>query len=138
MRSEHYSCTIERDTAGSVVALVVSAVDLEDAERQVRLNGTRAIAVAGAAHDVLRRAGVSGRTWTGSRPIPLDAHTGAHIELLLTAVRPLRRSDRIAEVAEGIADMSDEEAGYWHAKAQRPRGLRALRILLEASSGGRR
>jgi hypothetical protein len=50
-------------------------------------------------------------------------------------VKPLRRADRVATVAEGVAAMSREEASYWHAKVQRPRGLRALRILLD---GGRR
>ena len=54
-------------------------------------------------------------------PIELDQVAGAHAELLLRAVQPLRRSDRAQAVADGIAAMSREEASYWHAKAQRPR-----------------
>jgi hypothetical protein len=34
--------------------------------------------------------------------------------------------------------MSREEATYWHAKARRPHGLRALRVLLEVARGERR
>jgi hypothetical protein len=70
------------------------------------------------------------------RPIDLSQTTGAQAWLLLAATKPLRRADRIDEVAEGVAAMSPEEASYWYAKAQRPRGLRAVRLLL--SNDGRR
>jgi hypothetical protein len=135
-RREQYVCLIERDDDGRVTSLVVDAVDLEGAEHRVRINGSTAARVAGAVHDVLRAAGVTGRTWTSQRPIALDQVTGAQVKLLLQAVKPLRRGDRVERVGEGIAGMSREEASYWHAKSTRPGGLRALRVLL--TKGGMR
>lgn len=35
-------------------------------------------------------------------------------------------------IAEGIAEMSREEASYWHAQTERRHGLKALRVLLNA------
>jgi len=129
-RQEHYVCTVERDDDGRISAIVVDAKDLESAERHVRLNSTSAARVAGSLHDVLRASGVPGRTWASSRPIELDPVTGAHAELLVLAVKPLRRGDRIEAVGEGVGRMSREEASYWHAKSHQPGGLRALRVLL--------
>jgi len=79
---------------------------------------------------VLRGGGVKGRTWTSSKPIILDQVTGAQVELVLQAAKPLRRGDRIDQVSEGVANMSREEAAYWHAKSHHPGGLPALRLLL--------
>jgi hypothetical protein len=129
-RQEYYVCTVERGEDGRVLAVVVYARDLEGSERRVRLNGTSAARVAGSLHDVLRNAGVPGRTWASSRPIELDPVTGAHTELLVLAVKPLRRGDRVEAVGEGVGKMSREEASYWHAKSHQPGGLRALRVLL--------
>jgi hypothetical protein len=134
-RQEQYALTVERDPGGRILALQVDAVDLEEAARHVRVNGTKAERVAGPLHDLLRDAGVRGRTWTGPKPIVLGQVAGAQAELLLAAVKPLRRGDRIDAVAEAIAAMSREEASYWHAKSRRPGGLRALRVLL--TEGGR-
>jgi hypothetical protein len=121
---------LERDDDGRVLAMQVDAVDLDGHERRVRLNNTRAERVAGPLHDLLRASGLRGRAWTAPRPIELDQVTGAHAELLLAAVKPLRRGDRIDSVADSVARMSREEAAYWHAKSRRPGGLRALRVLL--------
>lgn len=129
-RRERFRCTIERDDDGRVCAVVLDATDPEGAPRRVRLNGNRAGRVAGALHDVLRAGGVKGREWSGGRPIDLDHLTGAHAELVLVAVKPLRRGDRVERVAARTAAMSREEASYWHAKAGRPGGLPALRLLL--------
>lgn len=129
-RSERYTCTIERDEDGRVLAIAVEAADLESSQRIIRVNGTKASRVASAVHEVLRGAGVSGRAWSSSRPIELAPVPGAQTELLLQAVKPLRRADRIDQVAEGVATMSREEASYWHAKSRYPGGLRALRILM--------
>lgn len=131
-RKERYSCTITRDEDGRVLAITVDATDLEEGQRRVRVNGTRAARIAGPLHDVLRAGGVTGRAWTAARPITLDQVRGAQVELLLRAVKPLQRGDRIDRIAEAIAAMSREEASYWHAKSTRPGGLRALRILLTA------
>lgn len=129
-RSETYSCLIERDEDGRVKALSVQALDLDGGERHVRVNGYRAIHVAAGFQEVLRSARLRGRELTGSDPIRIDPHLGAHVELVLRAVKPLKRIDRISTVAEGVAAMSREEAAYWHAQIDRRNGLRALRLLL--------
>jgi hypothetical protein len=83
-------------------------------------------------HDIVRGAGISGRSWTGAKGFELDPIAGAQVELLVLSVKPLRRGDRIDQVADGVSSMSREEASYWGAKAHRTGGLRALRILLTA------
>jgi hypothetical protein len=130
-RSEQYRFVVERDNDGRVTRIEVGADDLDGGHRTVRLDGQRATQVVAALQDVLRAAGVRGQEWTTAAPVALDEVHGAHAELLLRAVQPLRRLDRVAAIAEGIAGMSHEEATYWHAKTQRPRGLRALRVLLD-------
>jgi hypothetical protein len=87
--------------------------------------------VAAPLQDVLRSAGLKGRDWTSKKPLTLTPTLGAHAELMLRAVKPLRRIDRITDVADGIAGMSREEAAYWHAQTRRRHGLRALRVLLD-------
>ncbi len=134
-RRERYACTVARNGDGSVSSLTVEATDLEGGARRVTVRGARAVDAASALRELLRGNRIGGRAWTSAEPIPLDQVAGAHAELLLRAVAPLRRTDRAVKIADGIAAMSREEASYWHAKAQRPGGLRALRILL---AGGRR
>lgn len=129
-RRETYCCKVERLDDGQVQAIVIETVDLEGVPRSIRVSNGRATRVAGAVHDVLRSAGVSGRAWSSSRPIKLAPVPGGQVTLLLQAVKPMRRADRIDQIAESIANMSREEASYWHAKAHQPGGLRALRILL--------
>jgi hypothetical protein len=128
--SEHYSCRIERSDGGRIVAMELNADDLDGGHRYVRVNGNRADSVAGSLQEVLRSAGLTGRRWSAPEPIELAPAVGAHVELLLRAVKPLRRTDRVSRIAEGIAEMSREEAAYWHAQVNRRHGLRALRILL--------
>jgi len=130
-RREQYKCVIQRDADGRVWSIELMAKNLEGVERRTHINASRAPAVAAAFHDVLRGGGIAPRQWSLPKPIELDQVLGAHAELLLLAVQPLRRTDRVAAVAEAIAAMSREEASYWHAKAQRPRGLKALRVLLD-------
>lgn len=131
---EEYRCVVTRDDDGRVLSIESEATDLEGSERRVRIRGLTAARVAGAVHDVLRAGGVKGRAWTSPRPIPLDQVTGAQLELLLLATKPLRRGDRIDQVSQAIADMSREEASYWHAKSRHPGGLPALRLLLNGGS----
>lgn len=133
-RSETYSCLIERDDDGRITALSVDACELDGSQRHVRVNGYRAIHVAAGFQEVLRSARLRGRELTGTEPIRVDAQLGAHVELVLRAVKPLKRIDRISTVAEGVAAMSREEAAYWHAQVNRRNGLRALRILLAEGS----
>lgn len=129
-RNEHYQCVIERDEDGRVAALTVQTTDLEGSERQVRVNGYRAIHLAAGFQEILSSAKLRGRDWTSGEPIVVDPQLGAHVELLLRAVKPLQRVDRITTVAEGVAGMSREEAAYWHAQTSRRNGLRSLRLLL--------
>jgi hypothetical protein len=129
-RAEHYLCTISRDNDGRITAIEVSADDLDGGNRRIRVNGNRAAHVAGPLQQVLRGAGLHGRQWTALQPLELSSTLGAHAELLLRAVKPLRRIDRLEAIAEGVAEMSREEASYWHAQTQRRHGLKALRVLL--------
>jgi hypothetical protein len=126
---EKYQCRVERTDDGAVLAVSVEA-ESDAGSRSYRVNSNKATRIAGPVHDILRAGGVGGRAWASTKTIPVDYLVGAQLELLLVAVKPLRRADRIDHVAEGIAEMSVEEASYWHAKLRRPGGLRALRILL--------
>lgn len=130
---EQFSCQVERDADGRVLAVTLDA-RTSAADRSTRVNSTKAMRVAGPVHDILRAAGITGRTWSSSKSIDLDYLTGAQLELLLVAVKPLRRADRIDHISAGIAAMSPEEASYWHAKLARPGGLPALRVLLAAGA----
>ncbi|MDD7920012.1 DUF7680 family protein [Actinomycetospora callitridis] len=129
-RNERYQCVVERDEDGRVAALTVLTTDLEGTERQVRVNGYRAIHLVAGFQEILRSSRLRGRDWTSGEPIVVDPQLGAQVELLLRAVKPLQRVDRITTVAEGVAAMSREEAAYWHAQTSRRNGLRSLRLLL--------
>jgi hypothetical protein len=68
------------------------------------------------------------RAWT------IDEDLALNIGLLFRVLAPMRNLDRIREVADGVDEMSREEAGYWlgmamHRKYPR-RVLAALRLLL--------
>ena len=132
-RSERYTCAISRDADGRIVAMEVIVEDLDGGHRSVRVNGQSAAHVAAPLQQVLRAAGFRGQAWTTGASLELPAGLGAHAELLLRAVKPLRRIDRITNIADGVATMSREEANYWHAQTQRRHGLRALRILLDGA-----
>ena len=131
IRAERYRCRVTRDDEGRIVEIVLAASDLESRERLVRVGGSRAQQVAAPLQAVLRTANVTGRQWTRPAAFDLDPVLGAQVELLLRAVKPLRRADHLDAVAEGVAHMSQEESSYWHAQTSRRRGLRALRVLLD-------
>ena len=132
-RAEHYTCLVSRDEDGRITALEVGVTDLEGAERVIRVNGYQAAHVAAPLQEIFRAASLRGRQWSSPRAFELSPTLGAHAELLLRAVKPLRRIDRVTSVAGGIADMSREEANYWHAQSQRRHGLKALRVLLDGA-----
>ena len=131
IRAERYRCRVTRDDEGRIVEIVLAASDLESRERLVRVGGSRAQQVAAPLQAVLRTSNVTGRQWTRPAAFDLDPVLGAQVELLLRAVKPLRRADHLDAVAEGVAHMSQEESSYWHAQTSRRRGLRALRVLLD-------
>lgn len=134
-RTERYSCLIGRDDDGRIVAIEINACDLDQHQRAVRIEGNHAAMVAAAVQETLRTANVRGRQWSEQAPFDLAPGLGAQVELLLRAIKPLRRVDRIEAIAEGVAGMSAEEAAYWHAQTSRRHGLRALRILLDRVVG---
>jgi len=59
--------------------------------------------------------------------------SGVSWAILFQSLQPLSKTERIANIAEGIMAMSNEEAHYWFgkiAKGNRSNALKALRILL--------
>jgi hypothetical protein len=78
--------------------------------------------------DIVARNGEKARAWK------IDEDMALNLGLLFRALAPMRNLDRIRQVADGIDDLSREEAGYWlgmamHRKYPR-RVLAALRMLL--------
>lgn len=86
----------------------------------LRANGYRAT-------DLARAAG-------REKPFYLDEPTGIRLALILLAVKPLSRHDRIEAIGAGVRTMGDEEAYYWFSKCSAgpyaQRAQRALRVLL--------
>jgi hypothetical protein len=74
------------------------------------------------------------RATGGETPFYLDEPSGLRLALILMAVKPLSRHDRIEAIGQGVQLMSDEEAYYWFSKCSGGSGAvraqRALRILL--------
>jgi hypothetical protein len=130
---ERFTLTVERSADSRVSALVIQVTPPHDIARKLRLNGEQAGLVASSVHSIIQRARLS-KEWTSRRPIELDPRVGAQVGLLLRAVKPLRRVDRLERIATGVAAMSGEEASYWYAKSDGPRGLRALRLLLASEA----
>jgi len=79
------------------------------------------------ATDLARAAG-------SAKPFYLDELTGLRLALILLAVKPLARHDRIEAIGQSVQAMGDEEAYYWFSKCSAGldavRAQRALRILL--------
>jgi len=127
---QRWSCRFEREGDGRIRAVQVERVDRDGVVRRLRVDGHRLVPVTEPLVELLQRSGVQPRRLAGDRPFELGDPPGPQVELLLAAVRPLTRHDRIAAVAAGVVAMSDEEAVYWHARAHHPGGLPALRLLL--------
>ncbi len=128
--STAWTCRLDRSDSGALNAVAIES-RADDSRRTISVTGDRVSAVAEPLRTVLRRSGISGRRWSSNRPLELDPRTGEQAELLLLAVKPLRRTDRINRIAEGIAQMGTEEAAYWYAKSTRRGGLKALRTILD-------
>jgi hypothetical protein len=80
----------------------------------------------------LRRAGVYAGQLSPARRqrvIALPEEVGVRVALLVAAVAPLRKFQRIEQVAAGVAHMSYEEACYWYAHIRSDYGRRARRAL---------
>lgn len=113
----------------------------QPAERRavVRAWGVPLRAVTAEVLDALRRSGhrasaLDPRSPAAASGLALDETAGVRLALLLLAVKPLRKHQRIDQVAAGVRAMSDEEAYYWYSKcADRRDGRRAqhaLRVML--------
>jgi hypothetical protein len=65
---------------------------------------------------------------------PLSEELALSLGLLFRTLAPMRSIDRLTHVANGIDEMSREEAGYWLGMAMHRRNprrvLAALRLLL--------
>ncbi len=105
--------------------------------------------VAGASGDVLRavmdhllaalrandyKATDLARAVGSKTPFYLDEFSGLRLALILMAVKPLVRHDRIEAIGQGIQAMSAEEAYYWFSKCtagpDAVHAQKALRVLL--------
>jgi hypothetical protein len=68
-----------------------------------------------------------------SASVSLPEAAGVRLSIAFRAMKPMRRRDRLREIAKGIDQMSLGECYYWHAKARSPSspsGTKALRVLL--------
>ncbi len=104
--------------------------------RVVRAWGMPLRAVTDAVLQALKDSGYRQEDLKRSRKTPFGLREliGVRLALLLLAVKPLRRHQRIEQVAEGVRRMPDEEAYYWYskctAKKEARRAQHALRVLL--------
>ena len=71
---------------------------------------------------------------TRKAPFALPESAGVRLGLLMLAVKPLRKPDRMDAIARQIASMGEEEAYYWFSKGTSAeiarRAQKALRHLL--------
>ncbi len=128
----------ERDFGVLVEQVARNGRNGSDAIRRqvVRAWGPPVRAVTDQLLEAVKRSGYKATDLNPARraPFALEESVGVRLALLLLAVKPLRRHQRIEEVAAGVRAMSDEEAYYWYSKcADRRDGRRsqhALRVML--------
>lgn len=86
--------------------------------------------------ETLKKAGYRATELSRSRkaPFELDEETGVRLGLLLLALKPLSKIERIDDIYSAIRSMPDEEVYYWFSKCTTAgaarRSQKALRILL--------
>ena len=100
-----------------------------------RLSGSRLRSILQLIDESLREAEIKPEqiTSTGSATILLPEEIGVRLSLGFIGIKPLRRVDRMRDLARGVARMSLEECYYWNAKCRSPNssgGAKALRTLL--------
>jgi hypothetical protein len=83
----------------------------------------------------LRESKLKGSSLSPERKLPLklSESAGVRLALVMLGTAPLSLRGRVAEVEDGVAAMSTEEAYYWYAKCagrEGARSRRALRLLL--------
>ncbi len=72
-------------------------------------------------------------TGSGQGEVFLPETAGVRLALGFVGIKPIQRVDRMRAFCRGIAQMSNEECYYWHAKCRSPsspNGEKALRTLL--------
>lgn len=101
-----------------------------------RIHGTPMRAVMDQILSAIKQAGYRPPDLSRNRKVPfqLGEEPGVRLGLLLLAVKPLRKSMRMADVSEQIQAMAEEEAYYWFSKSTDHlvgrRSQKAMRILL--------
>lgn len=107
-----------------------------DMHQVVRVWGTPFRAIVGEILEALRRGGYRATDLHRRRekPFSLAEEHGVRLGLLLLAVKPLRKTERITAIVDAVGSMSEEEAYYWFSKCtgkdHARRAQKALRILL--------
>ena len=100
-----------------------------------RLSGSRLRSILQLIDESLRKAEIKPEqvTSTGSATILIPEEIGVRLSLGFIGIKPLRRVDRMRDLARGVARMGLEECYYWNAKCRSPNssgGAKALRTLL--------
>ncbi len=105
------------------------------AKRLGRLKGNALILAKHKIYATLKANNYDPKTLSQQRQTPyiLSEESGVSLAILFQSLQPLSKTERIANIAEGIMAMSNEEAHYWFGKianGNRSNALKALRILL--------
>ncbi|UHQ98902.1 hypothetical protein HYG81_24370 (plasmid) [Natrinema zhouii] len=100
-----------------------------------RLSGSRLRSLLPLVRETLQDANFDESIVTGSGrgDMFLPETPGIRLALGFLGIKPIQRVDRMRAFCRGIAQMSDEECYYWHAKCRSPsspNGEKALRVLL--------
>ena len=116
--------------------LPVSNNNPKTPRRLVRVWGAPFHAIIDYLIERLKKAGYRATNLSRSRkaPFELDEETGVRLGLLLLALKPLSKIERIDDIYSAIRSMPDEEVYYWFSKCTTKgaarRAQKALRILL--------
>ena len=108
----------------------------QDWQLIVRVRGIPMKAVVDQILTAIKRAGYRASDLSRSRraPFQMAEEPGVRLGLLMLAVKPLRKTSRMADISLQIQGMTDEEAYYWFSKTTDPlhgrRCTKAMRILL--------
>jgi hypothetical protein len=103
-------------------------------DRIGKLKGNALVLAREAIYSALKANNYDPKTLSYHRQTPyvLDEGSGVTLALLFQTLQPLSKSDRIANIANGVMAMSNEEAHYWFAKVSnghKRNALKAIRVL---------
>jgi hypothetical protein len=137
-----YRLVLEPAGTGSYGLRLEQARSFDPGVDEVRVVGrASSTAVAACVDQVLDALRRAGHATTELRPgrsgvFPLSEESAVRLGLLFVALRPLSKTRRMEQIAEGIRRMAPEEAIYWFSKCATPtstearRAQHALRVLL--------